>query len=150
MPVQQLLAWAIHLYARQERRKKGEDIEVLAFYAIDKRRRQLLSSDDAEPPSQQAPTDNVGRQKAKRPAAEKRTRPGIRADVSIEEETSPAPVLEKNIVFEEGSPGSVGMYWKDRISFLKSLCKSTEYQRLVCWLQERQVSRKSRRTLQVV
>ena len=52
MPAQQLLAWAVHLYARQQRRDKGEDIEVLAFYVVDKRQRSTKRPSaplDAEP-----------------------------------------------------------------------------------------------------
>ena len=39
MPVQQLSAWAIHLYAQQQRRHQGKDIEVFAFYVLDKHQR---------------------------------------------------------------------------------------------------------------
>ena len=131
MPVQQLSAWAIHLYARQQRRHQGEDIEVFAFYVLDKRRR----PDDV----------NGGRSSAgqnlNQPGEEQSLSQGprIRADLSDDDPTGPAPTLDKNIVFEVGSPGSAGGYWKNRITFLRGLCTAAEYQKLVSWLSENQV-----------
>lgn len=134
MPAQQLLAWAVHLYARQERRNQGENIEVLAFYVVDKQQRPHLT---IEGDKQNEPTETpVGRQAH---GSSTNTRPGIRADLSAEETVRAPPALEKNIVFEVGSPGAAGAYWKSKITFLKSLCKSPEYQKLVCWLHENQV-----------
>lgn len=145
MPVQQLLAWAVHLYARQERRKNGEDIEVLAFYAIDKRRRQLTSSGADEGSGTSRPTTKGGK-RATKASDGSNARPGIRADLSGDETVGQSPTLEKNIVFEAGSPGAAGMYWKDRVIFLKSLCQSKEYQKLLGWLNEHQVSREMEAT----
>ena len=135
MPAQQLLAWAAHLYARQERRNKGENIEVFAFYVVDKRQKPHSAIVDNR---QLEPTGaNVGINRDCVAANSNTTR--IRPDLSPDEVARTLPTLEKNIVFDVGSPGAAGGYWKSKISFLKTLCRSAEYQRLVCWLYENQV-----------
>ena len=142
MPAQQLLAWAVHLYARQQRKEKGEEIEVLAFYVVDKRQRSSKghsSSEEAEP-------ENAARKPVARKVGARSTAIGsgtlvVRPDLSDDEEATTTGALEKNIVFATGSPGAAGNYWKQRIVFLKSLCQSAPYLGLVCWLQDNQVTR---------
>ena len=140
MPAQQLLAWATHLYARQQRKDQGEEIEVLAFYVIDKRQRsskRRSASLDAEP-TQRSKTAIVRSKRGNATAVGSGTLV-VRADVSDEEPDEITGTLDKNIVFETGSPGAAGNYWKRRITFLKTLCKSSQYTELVCWLQDHQV-----------
>ena len=135
MPAQQLLAWAAHLYARQERRNKGENFEVFAFYVVDKRqkpRSDIVDNTQLEP---RAADTAINRDDV----AENRNITRIRPDLSPEERARTPPTLDKNIVFDVGSPGAAGGYWKSKISFLKTLCRSAGYQRLVCWLYENQV-----------
>ena len=140
MPAQQLLAWAVHLYARQQRKEGGEDIEVLAFYVVDKNQRsskQPLASQQAEP-TQRGATNIVPRKRKGTTAVGSGTLL-VRPDLSDDEMDATQATLDENIVFETGSPGAAGTYWKHRVTFLKTLCSSPQYTRLVCWLQDHQV-----------
>ena len=140
MPAQQLLAWAIHLYARQQRKENGEDIEVLAFYVVDKRQRQSQrrsAAQESEPTEHE--TNAVGSKKRAEATTIGSGTLQIRADLSDDEVDTPMATLDKNIVFEAGSPGAAGNYWKQRTTFLKSLCQAQQYTKLVCWLQDHQV-----------
>ena len=139
MPAQQLLALAKHLYDRQVRKTNGEKIEVLAFYPINKKKRSSTnnSASDGEERMDESARPTVRRTKKKAQAGNRN--PGIRADLSEDEGGTAAAITNRNIVFEKGSPGAAGTYWKHRIAFLKSLCQSAEYMRLVCWLQDHQV-----------
>ena len=140
MPAQQLLAWAIHLYARQQRRENGEDIEILAFYVVDKRQRpsKQQSTSQEDEPTERA-TKTIGAKKRASAVAIGSGTLRVRPDVSDDDEDPRAAALDKNIVFDAGSPGAAGNYWKQRTTFLKSLCQSQQYTKLVCWLQDHQV-----------
>ena len=140
MPAQQLLAWATHLYARQQRKDNGEDIEVLAFHVVDKTRRPSKRQSSPRDPE---PTAGVAMSIVPRKPSKVTTVGSgtlqVRADLSDDEPDGTRATLDKNIVFEPGSPGAAGNYWKQRIAFLKGLCRSPQYTKLVCWLQDHQV-----------
>ena len=140
MPAQQLLAWAVHLYARQQRKEEGEDIEVFAFYVVDKKQcssKQRLASQEPEPLERGA-TKIVPRKRTSATAVGSGTLL-VRPDLSDDEQHATQATLDENIVFETGSPGAAGTYWKRRVMFLKTLCQSPPYTKLVCWLQDHQV-----------
>ena len=140
MPAQQLLAWAIHLYARQQRRENGEEIEVLAFHVVDKTHRPTKRASEAldDQPTKRR-SKSVVRRKATSATAIGSGTLHVRPDLSDDEDVTPPATLAENIVFEAGSPGAAGKYWKHKIRFLKSLCKSQQYTKLVCWLEDHQV-----------
>ena len=140
MSPEQLLAWANHLWNRQKRRKAGENIEVLAFYPVvqGKGKANVSSATSVEEYIQNLPhmlarheeSGAPGDARAKHPYI-----PGTEANTS----GAPARALNSNILFEHDSPGAVPGLWKDRVSFLRRLCKNTNYAKLLAWLEKMQV-----------
>ena len=140
MSPEQLLAWATHLYDCQKRKKSGEDIEVLAFYPVThgKGRAAVTAASSIEEYIQNLPhmlarhEHSGGSGEARNthpyvPGAEKNSAGGRSMELS------------DNILFEHDSPGAVPGLWKDRISFLRRLCKDASYGRLLTWLEKAQV-----------
>ena len=139
MSPEQLLAWASHLYSRQQRKKNGEGIEVLAFYPIANAKATVAipTSSSVEEYIQNLPhmlarheeSCGAGEARAKRPYV-----PGA-------ETTSGGRALElgENILFERDSPGAILGLWKDRTSFLRKLCSNVSYGKLLDWLEKVQV-----------
>ena len=140
MSPEQLFAWANHLWNRQKRRKNGEDIEVLAFYPViqGKGKAPVTSATSVEEYIQNLP-HMLARYEESGESSEARGKqpyiPGAEPSRSGES----APKLNDNILFERDSPGAVPGLWKDRVSFLKKLCKDTNYSKLLCWLEKMQV-----------
>ena len=140
MSPEQLLAWANHLWNRQKRRKNGEDIEVLAFYPVvqGKGKTVIAPASSVEEYIQNLPhmlarhEESGGQHEArsKRPYI-----PGTEPTSSGD----PAPALNDNILFEHNSPGAVLGLWKDRVLFLRKLCKDANYAKLLGWLEKMQV-----------
>lgn len=140
MSPEQLLAWATHLFDRQERRRKGEKIEVLAFYPVQRGKGKAaipanLSVDEyirnlPHMLARQEESGASGGGRDKRPYV-----PGEEPRDGVEK----AVELNDNVLFEAESPGSVGGMWKDRVSFLRKLCQDTQYVKLLAWLDKVQV-----------
>lgn len=140
MSPEQLLAWASHLYNRQQRKKNGEDIEVLAFYSVShgKGKAMVPAASSVEEYIQNLPhmlarheeSGGVGEARSKRPYV-----PGADTNNSGQHGLE----LSDNILFDRDSPGAVLGLWKDRLSFLKKLCKHANYGKLLCWLDKVQV-----------
>lgn len=140
MSPEQLLAWAVHLYDRQQRKKKGENLEVLAFYPVrqGKGKAVIPAASSIEEYVQNLPhmiarheeEHGSGETARKRPYV-----PGAEGERSIGKPVD----LDSNILFESESPGSISGVWKDRIAFLKKLCPDAKYGMLVKWLNKVQV-----------
>ena len=140
MSPEQLLAWASHLFDRQQRKKNGEAIEVLAFYSVQrvKGKAPIPAACSVEEYIQNLPhvlarhelSTSSGEANGKRPFV-----PGADGNTSGKKQLE----LNTNILFESESPGSVSGLWKDRLTFLRKLCKDANYVRLLAWLEKVQV-----------
>ena len=140
MSPEQLFAWANHLWSRQKRRKAGEDIEVLAFYPVvqGKGKATVPSSSSVEEYIQNLP-HMLARREESNAAGEARSKHPYIPEAEANSSAQPALELNSNILFERDSPGAVLGLWKDRVSFLRKLCKDTNYARLLGWLEKMQV-----------
>lgn len=140
MSPEQLLAWVVHLYNRQERRRKGEKIEVLAFYPVrqGKGKAVIPAASSVEEYIQNLPHMIARHQEEHGSGETSGERPYV---PGAEEERSVGKAinLENNILFEPESPGSVLGVWKDRITFLRKLCPDATYGKLLTWLNKVQV-----------
>ena len=140
MSPEQLLAWARHLYNRQQRRKNGEDIEVLAFYPVahGKGKATVPAASSVEEYIQNLPHMLARHEESGRSGEGRGQHPYVPgAETTTTGERAPA--LSENILFERDSPGAVLGLWKDRMSFLRKLCKDANYGRLLGWLDKFQV-----------
>ena len=141
MSPEQLFAWACHLFDRQQRKKNGEKIEVLAFYPVQqgKGKARIPATSSVEEYIQNLPhvlarhseqSGSSGSGTSKRPFV-----PGAEANAS----GGKGLELNTNILFEAESPGSVLSLWKDCLGFLRKLCKDAGYGKLLAWLEKVQV-----------
>ena len=140
MTPEQLLAWASHLFDRQKRKKNGENLEVLAFYPVShaKGRSTIATASSVEEYIQNLP-HMLARHKEAGGSGEGRSNhpyiPGAEANHAGGRQVA----LNDNILFERNSPGAVPGLWKDRISFLRKLCRDASYLKLLGWLEKVQV-----------
>ena len=125
----------------QQRKKNGEKIEVLAFYPVQqgKGKARIPATSSVEEYIQNLPhvlarhseqSGSSGSGTSKRPFV-----PGAEANAS----GGKGLELNTNILFEAESPGSVLGLWKDRLCFLRKLCKDAGYGKLLAWLEKVQV-----------
>ena len=141
MSPEQLFAWASHLFDRQQRKKNGEDIQVLAFYPAKRgngKARIPVAAGSVEEYIQNLPHVLARHELSGPPGEANGRRPFIpAADASTSDKRQLE--LSANVLFEPESPGSVSGSWKDRIIFLRKLCDDANYRRLLAWLEKVQV-----------
>ena len=140
MSPEQLFAWASHLFDRQQRKKNGERIEVLAFYPIKhaKEKATIPAASSVEQYIQNLP-HVLARHEQERPSGEASEKRPFVPGSEVNDSRRNGPSLNVNILFEPESPGSVLGVWKDRLSFLGRLCKDATYCKLLSLLEKVQV-----------
>ena len=156
MPKQQVIAWVRHLYARQDRKDKGEDIVVFEFRKITE------STEPAPVPEKLKPARSIEEyiddldaemfryrmdpwplqtrdgKPAPGPSSGRPYVPGEdedeEDDIGSDEERDVAPAVTHAMIFEAGSPGSVAVEMKERLAFLRSLSSNPTFGHIVAWL----------------
>lgn len=161
MPKEQVLAWVRHLYARQDRKDKGEDIVVFAFNKIMDQVEAAPEKEKLKPArsieeyvdeldanifiyrSNPWPLQTRDGRPAPGPSSGRPYIPGEEQDeedgIDPDEVQEVAPAVTQAMVFETGSPGLVPAEMKERLAFIESLSSNPALRRLVVWLRVHKV-----------
>lgn len=162
MPLKQILAWVTHLYKRQCDLDDGKEIVVFEFY------KQTADDDKVEQPTRVRPAGSleeyvdeleVNVEMHDRPSRPLQTQSGRSKDgsskgrpyipgerqnkgrrpVPDEEDREGGPMVTKDMIFENGSPGSIPGTAAERFKFLESLSSSPALKQIISGLKRHKV-----------